>query len=140
MPDLKIAIFLRKIGENSKKKIRYKSSEYQNFTGLFCLYKRKMVIPTCSVSFSIIVCRYFSKWRINVFLKLKRLQQPPSPSDFDGLPYPLRWYPQFFFMKMTAKDVKEFTYMPLVTFFSILERPEKNRKESCNKPPWLDEG
>ena len=36
-----------------------------------------MVIPTCSVSVSIIVCRYFLKWRINVFLKLKRLQQPP---------------------------------------------------------------
>ena len=24
-------------------------------------------------------------------------------------------------MKMTAKDVKEITYMPLVTFFSVLE-------------------
>ena len=91
--------FLQKIGEKPKKsKFRYKSSEYQNFTRVFCLYKRKMVIPTCSVSFSIIVCRYFSKWQINVFLKLKRLQQPPSPSDFDGLPYPrVRWYPQFFF-------------------------------------------
>ena len=29
-------------------------------------------------------------------------------------------------MKMTAKDVKEITYMPLVTFFSVLERPGKN--------------
>ena len=28
-------------------------------------------------------------------------------------------------MKMTAKDVKEITYIPLVTFFSVLERPEK---------------
>ena len=76
--------FLRKIGENSKKKkkkkkskFRCKSSEYQKFTGFFCLYRRKMVIPTCFVSFSIIVCRYLSKWRINVFLKLKRLQQLP---------------------------------------------------------------
>ena len=52
---------------------------------------------------------------------------PPPPSDFDGLPYPrLRLYPQFFFfMKMTAKDVKEITYMPLVTFFSVLEQPGK---------------
>ena len=92
-----------------------------------------MVIPTCSVSFSIIVCRYFPKWRINVFLKLKRLQQPPSPSDFDGLPYPrVRWYP-----KMTAKDVKEITYMPLVTFFSILERPGKTRKGVATTPPPL---
>ena len=93
-----------------------------------------MVIPTCLESFSIIVCRYFSKWRINVFLKLKRLQQPPSPSDFDGLPYPwVRWYPHFFFMKMTAKKVKEIT-------FSVLEQPGKNRKGGCNNPPWLDEG
>ena len=30
------------------------------------------------------------------------------PPDFDGLPYPwVRWYPNFFFIKMTAKDVKE---------------------------------
>ena len=72
---------MRKMGENSK--FRYKSSEYQNFTGFFAYTKEKMIIPTCSVSFSIIVCRYFSKWRINVFLKLKRLHQPPSPSDFD---------------------------------------------------------
>ena len=34
----------------------------------------------------------------------------PPLSDFDGLPYPrVRWYHQFFFMKMTAKDVKEIT-------------------------------
>ena len=66
--------FLRKIGENSKNsEFRYTSSEYQNFTGIFAFTKGKMVIPTCSVSFSIIVCRYFSKWRINVLLKLKRL-------------------------------------------------------------------
>ena len=91
MPDLKIAIFLRKMGENSK--FRYKSSEYQNFTGFFCL----MVIPTGSVSFRIIVCRYFSKWRINVFLELKRLHQPPSPSDFGRFTLPLgKVVPPFF--------------------------------------------
>ena len=28
-------------------------------------------------------------------------------------------------MIMTAKDVKEITYMPLVTFVSVLERPVK---------------
>ena len=101
-----------------------------------------MVIPTCSVSFSIIVCRYFSKWQINVFLKLKRSQQPPpSPSDFDSLPYSwVRWYPQFFLMKMTAKDVKEITYMPLVTFFSVLERLGKNVRGVATTPHWLDEG
>ena len=30
--------------------------------------------------------------------------------------------------------------MPLVTFFSVLELPEKNRKGGWNNPPWLDEG
>ena len=43
-------------------------------------------------------------------------------------------------MKMTAKDVKEITYMTLVTFFSVLERPGKNRKNNPPPPPWLDEG
>ena len=131
---------LRKICENSK--FRYKSSEYQNFTGFLLICKRKMVIPTYSVSFSIIVCKYFSKWRINVFLKLKSLHQPPpAPSDFDGLPYPrVRWYPQFFFHENDCKGCKKITYMPLVTFFSILERPVKTRKGVAITPPWLDEG
>ena len=77
---------------------------------------------------------YFSKWRINVSLKLKRSQQPPSLSD--GLPYPrVRWYPQFFFTIMTAKDVKEITFMPLVTFFSVLERPGKKNVRGLQQPP-----
>ena len=46
-------------------------------------------------------------------------------------------------MKMTAKDVKEITFMPLITFFSVLERQEENRKGGCNNnpppPPPLDE-
>ena len=130
---------LRFSAENRRKFKKFEISLYKfwisGFHRVFCLYKRKMVIPTCPVSFSIIVCRYFSKWRTNVFLKLKRSQQPPSLSVFDGLPYPrVRWYPQFFFMKMTAKDVKEITYMPLVTFFSVLERRGKNRKGGCNNP------
>ena len=101
MLDLKIELncdFLRKIGENSK--FRYKSSEYQNFTGVFFLLIQKgngnsnMFCKFQHHSMQI----FFTKWRIYVFLKLKRLHQPPhSPSDFDGLPYPrVRWYPQFF--------------------------------------------
>ena len=39
-------------------------------------------------------------------------------------------------MKMTTKDVKEITYMPLVTFFNVLERPGKNHKE----PPLVRQG
>ena len=30
--------------------------------------------------------------------------------------------------------------MPLVTFFSVLELPEKNRKGGCNKPPLVRRG
>ena len=40
-------------------------------------------------------------------------------------------------MKMTGKDVKEITYMPLVTFCSVLEQLGKTRK---GPPPWLDKG
>ena len=30
-------------------------------------------------------------------LKTEKVASTPSPSDFDGLPYPrVRWYPQFF--------------------------------------------
>ena len=44
------------------------------------------------------------------FLKTEKVASTPPPSDFDGLPYPqVMWYPQFFFMKMTAKDVNEIT-------------------------------
>ena len=69
-------------------------------------------------------------------LKIEKVASIPPPSDFDGLPYPrVRWYPHFFFMKMTAKDVKEITYMPLVTFVSVLERRGKNRNGGCNNPP-----
>ena len=139
MPDLKLAIFCENRRKLKKKsKFRYKISGISPVFLFVCffLYKRKMIISTCSVIFSIIVCRYFSKWRINVFLKLKRWQQPPSPCDFDGLPYPrVRWYPQFFLLKMTAKDVKEITYMPLVTFLSVFERPgKKNRKGVATTP------
>ena len=45
-----------------------------------------------------------------------------------------------FFMKMTAKDDKEITYMPLVTFFSVLERPGKNHKGVATTPPLFRRG
>ena len=68
-------------------------------------------------------------------------QQPPSPSDIDGFPTPgLGGTPIFVFMKMTAKDVKEITYMPLVTFFSVLERPGKNFKGGLQRPPLVRRG
>ena len=83
--------FFVNIGENSKfSKFCYRSSKYLNFIGFFCLYRRKMTIRTCSVSFSFIVCRYFSKWRLKMSKKsekgcnhpltlwLWRLTLPPS--------------------------------------------------------------
>ena len=48
----------------------------------------------------------------------KRLH-PPPPSDFDGLPYHGEGGTPIFVMKMAAKDVKEITYMPLVTFLAF---------------------
>ena len=57
---------------------------------------------------------------------MKKVATTPPPFDFDGLPYPrVRCYPQFFVIKMTAKDAKGITFMPKITFFSVLERPEK---------------
>ena len=35
---------------------------------------------------------------------------------------------------MTTKDVKEITYMPLLTFLSVLEQPGKNRKGVATTP------
>ena len=52
----------------------------------------------------------------------------------------VRWYPQFFFMKMTAKDVKEIIYMPLVTFFSVLEQPGKTIRGVATTPPLVRRG
>ena len=96
--------FLRKIGKNSK--FRYKSSEYQNFPGFFCLYKRKVVIPTCSVSFSIIVCRYFSKWWIKMSKNWKRLHPPPTLWLWQLTLPRVRWNPQFFFHENDHKGCK----------------------------------
>ena len=65
----------------------------------------------------------------------KRLHSPPHPLTLTAYTTPGKVVPPiFFFMKMTAKDVKEITYMPLVTFFSVLERQGNNRKGGCNNP------
>ena len=92
-----------------------------------------MVFLTCPESFSTIPCRYFSKWRLKIF----RGGNTPLPSNFDGSPYPhLRGYPRFFFfIKMTAKDVKEMSKMPGVTFFCVFVRPETNRQGGGKHAP-----
>ena len=60
---------------------------------------------------------------------------PPHPLTLTAAyPTPGKAVPHFFFMKMTANDLKETTYMPLVTFFSVLERPGKNRKGVATTP------
>ena len=46
-------------------------------------------------------------------LKYFQMATTPRTLGLDGLPYPrVRGYPRIFFIKMTAKDVKEITYMP----------------------------
>ena len=43
-------------------------------------------------------------------------------------------------MKITAKDVKEITYMLLVTFFSVLEQPGENHKGVATTPSLVRRG
>ena len=72
---------------------------------------------------------------MQIFLKMatsnfEKLKKVASPSDFDSLPYPrVRWYPKFYFIKMTGKDLKEITCTPQVTFFSVLKGPRKTLDE-----------
>ena len=40
---------------------------------------------------------------------------------------------------MTSKDVKKITYMPLVTFFSVLEQPGKTVR-GLKQPPLVRRG
>ena len=75
----------------------------------------------------------FYRYKARIYFKVA--STPPHPLTLTTYPTPgVRWYPNFF-MKMTAKDVKEITLIPLVTFFSVLEWPGKNRKGGCNNPP-----
>ena len=70
-----------------------------------------MTIQTWSVSFSFIVCRYSSKWRLEISKKLKKVATTlPHPLTFTAYPTPGKVAPPIFFDKMTAKDVKEITY------------------------------
>ena len=59
------------------------------------------------------------------FLKTEKVAQTPTLWLWRLTLHPGKVYSHFFFMKMTAKDVKEIAYMPLVNFFSVLERPGK---------------
>ena len=120
-------------------KFRYKSSEYQIFTG-FLLIQKENGNFNMFCKFHHHSMQIFFKMANLCFLKTEKVATTPPPSDFDGLPYPrVRWYPKFVFMKMTAKDVKEITYMPLVTFFSVLERPGKTVR-GLQQPPLVRRG
>ena len=67
------------------------------------------------------------------------LHPPGHPLTLTAYPTPYKVVPPFFFMKMTAKDVKGITFMRLVTFFSALELPGKTVR-GLQPPPWLDKG
>ena len=87
--NLKIAIFLWKFQHFAIKILHIRIS-------LFCLYRRKMTIQIYSVIFTLILRKYFSKWRLKISKKWKKITTTPSPFAFDGLPYPrVRWYPHF---------------------------------------------
>ena len=60
---------------------------------------------------------------------------PTHPLTLTAYPIPGKVVPQFFFFhENDRKGCKGDTYMPLVTFFSVLERPGKSRKGGCNNP------
>ena len=72
------------------------------------------------------------------FLKTEKVASTPLTLWLWRLTLPPgEMVPPIFFMEMTSKDVKDITLMPLVTFFSVLERQEKKHKRN---PPRLDEG
>ena len=80
---------------------------------------------------------FFLKMANKCFLKTEKGCIHPPTLWLWRLTLPLgKVAPPFFFflMKMTAKDVKEIICMPLITFFSVLERPEKNRKGVATTP------
>ena len=55
-----------------------------------------------------------------MFLKTEKVVTNPPPLTFTA--YPITGYggtPIFFNEKKPAKDIKEITYMPSVTFFSV---------------------
>ena len=73
MPDLKIELncdFLRKIRENSN--FATKILNIRISPG-FLLIQKEMVIPTCFVSFSIIVCRIFFFKMANLCFKTEKV-------------------------------------------------------------------
>ena len=135
MPDLEIAILGEKIGENSKNsKFRYKSSEYQNFTGFLAYTQKKNGNFNMFCKFQHHGVQIFFKMENFKCLKIEKGCIHPHLLTLTAYPTPGKVMPPFFFMKMTAKDVKEITYIPLVTFFSVLERPGKNRKGVATTP------
>ena len=95
-----------------------------------------MTIQTCSVTFSFIVCKYFSKCPKNE----KGCIRPSSPSDFDGLPYLGEGGNPNFFMKMTAKILKRLLICSRSLSLAFLERPGRGSVRGLQQPPFLDEG
>ena len=62
------------------------------------------------------------------------LQNFPSPSNFDGLPFPRgRWYPPTCFIKMTAKTCKNYYKGALGHFIQRLKCPKKKQNKTKNK-------
>ena len=71
-----------------------------------------LLLPKKEKAFLTLYCK-IQAHNMNIFLKIVisnivGLHPPPSPAEFDVLPYlRVRWYPKHLIIKMTAKDVKE---------------------------------
>ena len=93
-----------------------------------------MVIPTYSVSFSTIACKYFSKWRLKNIGGW--LPPPPYPSTLTAYPIPIFGGTlDFFFTKMSAKDVKTTTQRLRAGFFCVFMQQKNFDRGGWQPPP-----
>ena len=107
MLDLKISIFLPKIGENSKNsKFRYKSSEYQNLP-CFLLIQKENSNSNMFCKFQHHSMQIFFKMANYFFLKTEKVTTtPPHPLTLTAYPTPGKVVPPLFFHENDRKGCK----------------------------------
>ena len=118
MAEMKISIFSEWLIFSLKK---FQISE---FHPVFCLLRKEMGFLTCSISFRSISCKYF--FFLNGDLKYFQVTTP-YPRTLTAYPSPVLGVPPLFFIKMTAKDVKEITLMAGITLFCVLVQSATDR-------------
>ena len=111
---------------------RRKYSKYQNFTGFFFGYKEGNDVSN-------IYCR-IQDHTMKIFVKIlisniAGLHQTPSPSDFDGLPYPrVRWQPRLFSSKSPQRMSRRLLRCPRSLYSAFWSDWKKNPQGGCNNP------